>query len=152
MLCQKKSHCVRHAWLYKWKKTLHSIGTLTVLSMEAIKFVIAFYTVQFINRNTKCWRTHTHIYTLVCVGGHWNPHICAQTCAHRLKLRAIKSLLEPVLSDFPLSKGCKMEIRLSGWHSFSLPAACIIESHSNTFKCDSDSLILARCSSPLTFY
>lgn len=45
---------------------------------------------------------------------------------------------------FLLSKGCKMEMRLNGWHGLSLSAACIIESCSNTFDSDCDKLILAR--------
>lgn len=53
---------------------------------------------------------------------------------------------------FLLSKGCKMEIRLNGWHGLSLPAACNIESCSNTSESDCDRLILARCSKPLTFF
>lgn len=47
--------------------------------------------------------------------------------------------------------GCKMEMRLNGWHGLSLPAAWIIEGCSNTFDSTWWRLILVRCSSPLTF-
>lgn len=73
--------------------TVWVIGILTSLSMEVIKFVIAFHTVQFINGSTSVFRlihTHTH--------------------KHTLRPWAIKSLLELVHSDSSYQKAVKWEL------------------------------------------
>lgn len=69
--------------------------------MAAINFVIAFYTVQFITRSTsKCDMTHT-------------GHIGSDGHTHTLctpKPRAIKPLLEPVLSDSSYQRAVKWKL------------------------------------------
>lgn len=112
--------------------------------MAVIKFVIAFYVVQFINRSTSTLLDDTH----------GRRQITTDTLMHTFPTEAQGHKVSAGASAlwFLLSKGCKMEMRLNGWHGVSLPAACIIESCSNTFDSTWWRPILARCSSPLTFF
>lgn len=77
------------------------------------------------------WHTHTHTYL----------HTYSESQGHKVSVGA--SALW-----FLLSKSCKMEMRLNGWHGLSLSAACIIGTCSNTFDSGGDKTDIGKMLQP----
>lgn len=127
---EHRQHCL-------WKPLNLSLVFIRSSSSAGAHQSAGWHTLAQTEVDTPAHTYNTHTYT-------HNTHTHDE--AHGHKVSAGASALW-----FLLSKGCKMEIRLNGWHGLSLPVACIIKSCSNTFECDSNRLILAASSSLLTF-